>query len=167
MLDEPLTSDETAALSPDVGEDVERRLSHEEVQWLMHGSRPSGPLGIVSDGDTYSATPEHGPPPRNGAPRAFEFRELRSAGTKPGASRDAREVELRVELGRRPISTEEAASLGVGEVVSLEDSSRLVSLYDGERFVATAELLIEDERLCVRVVELPGDAFLGIKARGF
>jgi len=66
-----------------------------------------------------------------------------------------REVTLRVELGRRLLSVEEAAGLDAGSVLELEalaDDS--VDVYVGGRLCARGRAVVIDGNLAVRIEEM-------------
>jgi flagellar motor switch protein FliN len=90
--------------------------------------------------------------------RHFEFREFSDSRPRASASEQQDpELELKIELGHTQISRDDLPELRSGSVVSLD---RLVNepadiVVDG-RIVARGEVMVLDERFCIRITELFG-----------
>ncbi|HVU88779.1 MAG TPA: FliM/FliN family flagellar motor switch protein [Pirellulales bacterium] len=91
--------------------------------------------------------------------RHFEFREFSDvpprAITPDGMAEQDREFDVRIELGHTQISRDDLPELRSGSVISLD---RLVHepvdlVVDGQ-VVARGEVMVLDERFCVRITEL-------------
>ena len=93
-----------------------------------------------------------------------ELSELKVRSSSPSAEGDASfeaqlldglRMPVRVELGRRKLSLDEALQLREGEVVGLdEDSDQPVTLWVGEVAIARGEVFVVDQRFCIRVTEI-------------
>jgi flagellar motor switch protein FliN len=100
--------------------------------------------------------PGGGPSP---AVRPFPWKNL-DDGKSAGAPTDqlaskGESLELRIELGRTRMHRDEASKLRAGAVIPLDEPiGEPVNVYAGGRLVARGEMLVVDERLAVRVVEV-------------
>ncbi len=80
-----------------------------------------------------------------------------SATVASGAERTKKS--LRIEFGRRKLSAEEARSLAVGNVVSLESApTDEVDVYLDGRLIARGEPAVFEGKMCVRVTQVVRDA---------
>jgi len=61
---------------------------------------------------------------------------------------------VRLELGRRLLTIEEAMQLRAGDIVELGAADAPVVLLVGETPIARGELLVVDDRFCVRLTEI-------------
>jgi flagellar motor switch protein FliN len=99
--------------------------------------------------------PGDGPPP---AVRPFPWTRLdATAGPAPDTPRTSNGelLDLRIELSRTRMHRDEASKLRTGAVIPLDEPiSEPVNVYAGGRLVARGEMLVVDEKLAVRVVEL-------------
>ncbi len=99
-------------------------------------------------------------PPRTPARRAerFAFREFAAAvlqSQKSVVTSEERELELKVELGRTQVCSDDLAELRRGSVVSLDRStSEPADIVLNGHIVARGEVLVLDGNFCVRVTEL-------------
>ena len=84
---------------------------------------------------------------------SLESAEL-SAARQTARAEDAVECRVRIELGRTRLSPDEAAQLGAGSVVALDEAADEPAriLADG-RLIARGQVFIRDGRYCVRVIE--------------
>lgn len=72
---------------------------------------------------------------------------------------EAQELELQIELGRVDLSTEALALLREGAVVPLDKSAGdPVDIVIAGRLIARGEVLVLDDRFCVRIAEVLGAA---------
>jgi len=93
---------------------------------------------------------------RSGNPSLVPFRLQELAGETSTArgTRDA-QLELVIELGRKRMPVDDAAALGAGSVVTLEEFvTDPVYIHVNGRLLARGELVVMHERFCVRIVEL-------------
>jgi flagellar motor switch protein FliN/FliY len=78
--------------------------------------------------------------------------------TGPGASIDMLmdvSLNVRIELGRTRMSVEDILNLGGGSVVTLDKlAGDLVDVLVNDKLVARGEVLILNDRMCVRVAEI-------------
>ena len=66
-------------------------------------------------------------------------------------------LDLRIELGRTLLQTDEVCNLRSGSVIPLDNlAGEPVGLYAGRRRVARGELLVYDGKIAVRLVEVKG-----------
>ncbi len=91
--------------------------------------------------------------------RHFEFREFSDtparASAPSGAGQQDPEFDLRIELGHTQISRDELPELRSGSVISLDRLVREpVDLVVDGQLMARGEVLVLDERFCVRITEL-------------
>lgn len=69
----------------------------------------------------------------------------------------AERLDLRIELGRTRLRTDEACNLRSGSVIPLDNlAGEPVGVYAGRRRVARGELLVYDGKIAVRLVEVKG-----------
>ena len=95
------------------------------------------------------------------SPRPFQLDDL-TATSDPVAEQPDRmlgevELDLRIELGRTRMRLEDVLQLRVGSVVTLDNAaSDPVEVYVNNRLIARGEMLVMNERFCVRITELVG-----------
>jgi flagellar motor switch protein FliN/FliY len=90
--------------------------------------------------------------------RQFEFREFSEAlprsATSSAAQQDA-ELDLKIELGRTQVSRDDLPELRGGSVISLDRMvHEPVDLVVDGQIMARGEVMVLDERFCVRITEL-------------
>jgi flagellar motor switch protein FliN len=132
---------DTAVATATVGSDVDRLLTEAE-------------LALAS----VDWPQESGPPVK-----PFHFRDFsaRSDTTESAGLKLIRDVELnlKIELGRRQMVWEDVRDLRKGSVVSLDKMvGDPVDVFVGGNLIARGEVLVLNERFCVRVTELIRDA---------
>lgn len=67
------------------------------------------------------------------------------------------ELDLRIELGRTRMRLEDVLQLRVGSVVTLDNAANdPVDVYVNNRLIAHGEMLVMNDRFCVRIMELVG-----------
>ena len=67
------------------------------------------------------------------------------------------ELDLRIELGRTRMRLEDVLQLRVGSVVVLDNAAdEPVDVYVNNRLIARGEILVMNDRFCVRVTQLVG-----------
>lgn len=90
---------------------------------------------------------------------SFDPETADSAGAEPESGSEA-DVELQIELGRALLPPEEGTTLREGAVVPLDklDGDTVDILVDG-RLIARGEVLILNDKFCVRVAEIIGSSF--------
>lgn len=95
------------------------------------------------------------------SPQPFQLNDLSSAAPPLPAKEDHGlsevELDLRIELGRTRMRLEDVLRLRPGSVVTLDSgASDPVDVFINNRLIARGEVVVMNERFCVRVTELVG-----------
>ena len=95
------------------------------------------------------------------SPRPFQLHDLTarvdSAVVETEAVLSEVELDLRIELGRTRMRLEDVLQLRAGSVVTLDNAaSDPVDVYVNNRLIARGEILVMNDRFCVRITELVG-----------
>ncbi len=164
-----------------MADDNDERLDPAEIAALMNSAigvlPPSGDDVRIDDGDRQARSERPEMPSfagldleaalsnRLAEARPFELPSFdlecrESAGADQAAAGDV-DVELQIELGRAFLPSDEGDTLREGAVVPLDKlaGDPVDILVDG-RLIARGEVLVLNDKLCVRVAEIIGSSFV-------
>jgi len=143
MPDDLKQEDLDALLSAASGDAEGGTLAQQEVEQLLKGGAPGGPVG-TAPAPSCPAFPELGP--AGPAPEGVE-------GTF-GLLGDVR-LKTRIELGRRRMYVEDILRLAEGSVVELDKlAGDPVDVLVNDVLVARGEVVVLNDNFCVRVTEI-------------
>jgi flagellar motor switch protein FliN len=109
--------------------------------------------------ETEAALAALAPPTHAATARSFEFRDFaESSAALPVAlpvDDGPAEADLRIELGRAEVSRDEMLGLRSGAVVPLDKlAGDPADVYVNGRLVARGDVMVLDEKFCIRITEL-------------
>ena len=113
----------------------------------------------MSDSGATHTPIRSSPPPVS--PQRYRLDELTPSTDPVGRSSEDTiaeiELDLRIELGRTRMRLEDVLQLRPGSVITLDNGeSEPVDVYINNRMIARGDILVMNERFCVRITELVG-----------
>ena len=117
---------------------------------------------VIPEQEMQSLLEKAGPPSEaqgEGAPTPVQFEEVGGGGAGPAAGSIDMLMDVtlnvRIELGRTRMSVEDILNMQSGSVVTLEKlAGDFVDVLVNDRLVARGEVLILNDRFCVRIAEI-------------